>query len=100
MVEFLGVPNIEYVGYGIGGIIILYILFRIFKSFGRESRITEEEQELGIERQEENLTEKELSMEKKEKKIIKKIVNTLGNIYTSLTEKNFFFFYYSWKSVY
>src|SRR3989344_5260008 len=94
MVEFLGVPNIEYVGYGIGGIIILYILFRIFKSFGRESRITEEEQELGIERQEENLKEKELSMEKKEKKIIKNIVNTLWNNYTNLTEKNFFYYFF------
>ena len=87
MVEFFGVPNIEYVGYGVGGIIILYILFRIFKSFRGETRITEEEQELGVERQEENLTEKELSMEKKEKKIIKKIVKMLWDIHKSLGTK-------------
>ncbi|MBI2558819.1 hypothetical protein HYW20_05835 [Candidatus Woesearchaeota archaeon] len=84
MVEIFGVPNIEYVGYGIGGIIILYILFRIFKSFGRGSRITEEEQELGIEKKEEDLTEKELSMESKERKIIKKIIRKLLDIHKNL----------------
>lgn len=89
MVKIFGVPNIEYVGYGVGGIIILYILFRIFKSFRGETRITEEEQELGIERKEENLTEKELSMERKEQKTIRNIIKILGDIYKNLTEKIF-----------
>ena len=84
MVALLGIPNVEYIGYGIGGIILLYILFRIFKSFRGETRITEEEQELGIERKEENLTEKELSMERKEKKIIKNIVKNLLDIHKNL----------------
>ena len=84
MVEIFGVPNIEYIGYGVGSIILLYILFIIFKSFRGETRITEEEQELGVERQEESLTEKELSMERKEKKIIKNIVKNLLDIHKNL----------------
>jgi len=72
------------IGGVVGGLILLYVLFRIIQSLRGETRITEEEQELGIERKEENLTEKELSMERKEKKIIKKIVKNLLDIHKNL----------------
>ena len=75
---------VEYVAYVIGGIILVYILFRLFKSFRGETRITEGEQELGMETKEENLTKKELSMERKERKIINKIVKNLWDIHKNL----------------
>ena len=82
-------PNFLSSNYGViggifGVIIVAYILFRAFKSFGGESRVTEEEQELGIENEEEKLTKKRISMERSEKKIIKNIIEMLLDIRRNL----------------
>ncbi len=86
MVDFLGIPNFEYIGGAIALIVILYFLFRTFK-FGGWSRITEEKEELREERDLQRTTKDVKKLQRNERRIIKKMIRKFEELIVNY--KNF-----------